>query len=40
MIMLLRWSWKIKLHWEPGVIFGLDSETPDQVYRAMLEDEF
>ena len=29
-----------KLLWELGVIFGLDSESPDQTYRLMLEYEF
>lgn len=29
-----------KLHWELGVIFRLDSDSPDQTYRAMLECEF
>jgi hypothetical protein len=29
-----------KLRWEFGIIFGLDSESPDQTYRAMLEFEF
>jgi hypothetical protein len=29
-----------KLRWELGVIFAVDSESPDQVWRAMLEYEF
>jgi hypothetical protein len=29
-----------KLRWELGVIFGVDSTSPDQVWRAMLEYEF
>jgi hypothetical protein len=29
-----------KLHWEAGVIFGLDNDTPDSTIRAMLEFEF
>ena len=29
-----------KLLWELGVIFGLESDSPDQTYRAMLEYEF
>ncbi len=29
-----------KLRWELGLIFGLDSESPDQTLRAMLEFEF
>ena len=29
-----------KLHWEAGVIIGLDSESPDQTFRALLEYEF
>jgi hypothetical protein len=29
-----------KLRWELGVIFGLDSTSPNEAYRAMLEYEF
>jgi len=29
-----------KLLWEAGVIFGVDSESADQVFRGMLEYEF
>jgi len=29
-----------KIHWEFGVIFGLDSDTPDQTVRALIEYEF
>ncbi len=29
-----------KVHWELGVIFGLQSDTPDQTIRALLEYEF
>ena len=29
-----------KLRWELGVILGVDSKSPDQVWRAMLEYEF
>ena len=29
-----------KLHWETGVIFGIDSDSPDQTWRALLEIEF
>jgi hypothetical protein len=29
-----------KLHWEAGVIFGMDSDSPDQTFRALLEYEF
>lgn len=29
-----------KLHWEIGVIFGMDSESPDETLRGMLEFEF
>ena len=36
----VRFSGARKLRWELGVIFGLDSESPDQTYRAMLEYEF
>jgi len=28
------------LHWETGVIFGLDSKTPDQTWRLLSEFEF
>lgn len=37
-------SWSLggarQLRWEGGVIFGLDSDTPDQTFRALLEYEF
>ena len=37
-------SWPLggarQLRWEGGVIFGLDSDTPDQTFRALLEYEF
>jgi hypothetical protein len=36
----VRFAGARKLRWELGVIFGLDSESPDQTYRAMLEYEF
>jgi hypothetical protein len=36
----VRFSGKRKLRWEAGVIFGLDSDTADQTFRAMLEYEF
>jgi hypothetical protein len=29
-----------KIHWELGVILGLDDRTPDQTIRALLEYEF
>jgi hypothetical protein len=29
-----------KLRWEAGVILGLDSDSPEQIWRAMLEYEF
>jgi hypothetical protein len=29
-----------KLHWELGLIVGLDSDSPDQMYRGLLEYEF
>ncbi len=29
-----------KIHWELGVILGLNDETPDQTIRALLEYEF
>ncbi len=29
-----------KLHWETGVIFGLDNETPDHTFRFLTEFEF
>ncbi len=29
-----------KLHWEAGIIFGLNSTTADQTYRLLLEYEF
>jgi hypothetical protein len=36
----VRFSKGRKLRWELGLIFGLDSESPDQAVRAMLEYEF
>ena len=36
----VRFSGRQKLHWELGVIFGIDSKTPDQTVRGMLEYEF
>ena len=37
-------SWPLggrrQLRWEGGVIFGLDSDTPDQTFRVLLEYEF
>ena len=29
-----------KLHWEAGMIFGLDNDTPDHTFRALIEYEF
>ena len=29
-----------QLRWEAGLIFGIDSDTPDQVFRGLLEYEF
>ena len=29
-----------QLRWEAGLIFGADSDTPDQVFRGLLEYEF
>lgn len=36
----IRLGGRKKLRWEVGVIFGLDSITPEQTYRGMLEFEF
>jgi hypothetical protein len=36
----IRTGGRTKLHWEVGAIFGLDSESPDQTYRGLLEFEF
>jgi hypothetical protein len=37
-------SWPLggrrQLRWEGGLIFGLDSDTPDQTFRVLLEYEF
>lgn len=37
-------SWPLggarQLRWEGGVIFGLDSDTPDQTFRVLFEYEF
>lgn len=29
-----------QLYWEAGLIFGVDSDTPDQTFRGLLEFEF
>jgi hypothetical protein len=29
-----------QLRWEAGLIFGVDSDTPDQIFRGLLEYEF
>jgi len=29
-----------KLHWETGIVFGLDNDTPDRTIRALVEYEF
>jgi len=29
-----------KLHWETGLIVGLDQQTPDSTLRLLLEYEF
>jgi len=36
----IRAGGRRKLHWEAGVIFGLDSDSADQTFRGMLEFEF
>ncbi len=36
----VRFTGRRKLHWELGMIFGVDSESPDQTVRGMLEYEF
>lgn len=36
----VRFAGRRNLHWELGVIFGLDSESPDQTVRGMLEFAF
>jgi len=36
----IRLGGRKKLRWEVGLIFGLDSESPDQTFRGMLEFEF
>lgn len=37
-------SWPLgearQIRWEGGVVFGLDSETPDETFRVLLEYEF
>lgn len=37
---LQRFGSRRKLRWEFGLIFGLDAETPDRTWRALLEFEF
>ena len=41
---VLMGSWPLggarQLRWEGGLIFGLDSDTPDQTFRVLLEYEF
>jgi hypothetical protein len=29
-----------KLHWEAGVVFGLDNKSPDNTWRFLTEYEF
>jgi len=36
----IRAGGKRKLHWELGVIFGLNSDSPDRTLRGLLEFEF
>jgi hypothetical protein len=36
----VRFTGRRNLRWELGLIFGVDSETPDQTIRGMLEYEF
>lgn len=36
----IRAGGKRKLHWEVGLIFGLDSDSPDTTFRGLLEFEF
>jgi hypothetical protein len=36
----LRFNGGRKLHWEAGVIVAVDSESPDQTWRFLLEYEF
>ncbi len=36
----LRFGARKKLHWEIGVIFGLDDKTPDDTFRLLTEFEF
>ncbi len=36
----MRLGFMKKIHWEAGVIFGLDSPTPDQTVRVLFEFEF
>ena len=36
----VRTGQKNKLHWEVGVIFGLDNESANQTFRGLLEFEF
>jgi hypothetical protein len=36
----LRLGTRKKLHWETGIIFGLDNETPDHTFRVLTEFEF
>ncbi len=36
----LRLGTRRKLHWETGVIFGLDSKTPNNTFRLLTEFEF
>lgn len=36
----VRFAGRRKLHWELGLILGIDSASPDQTVRGMLEFEF
>ncbi|MDP6674916.1 MAG: hypothetical protein QGH93_08740 [Gammaproteobacteria bacterium] len=37
---LIRTGGRTKLRWEVGLIFGLDTASPDQTFRGLLEFEF
>lgn len=36
----VKLSGRRKLHWEAGVIIGLDNKTPDNTWRLLTEFEF
>jgi hypothetical protein len=36
----IKFSGRRNLHWETGLIFGVDADTPDATLRLLTEYEF